>query len=59
LQIRDFTAEEVLNALDRIKARRDAVLEQIASYRKGTLSASARQYDTLARLVLAHHQSLH
>jgi polysaccharide pyruvyl transferase WcaK-like protein len=57
LQIRDFTAEQVLNALDRIKVRRDAVVEQIASYRKGTLSASAHQYDTLARLVLAHHQS--
>jgi polysaccharide pyruvyl transferase WcaK-like protein len=57
LQIRDFTAEEVLKALDRIKVRRDAVVERIASYRQGILSASARQYDSLARLVLAHHQS--
>jgi polysaccharide pyruvyl transferase WcaK-like protein len=57
LQIRDFTAEEVLNALDRIKVRRDAVVERIASYRQGILSDSARQYDSLARLVLAHHQS--
>jgi polysaccharide pyruvyl transferase WcaK-like protein len=57
LQIRDFTAEQVLNALDRIKVRRDAVVERIASYRQGILSASARQYDSLTRLVLAHHQS--
>jgi polysaccharide pyruvyl transferase WcaK-like protein len=57
LQISDFTAEQVLNALDQIKIRRDAVLEQIASYRKSILSASSRQYDTLAKLVLAHHQS--
>jgi polysaccharide pyruvyl transferase WcaK-like protein len=56
LQIRNFTAEQVLDALDRIKVRRDAVVEQITSYRGGTLSAFARQYDTLARLVLAHHQ---
>jgi polysaccharide pyruvyl transferase WcaK-like protein len=57
LQIRDFTAEEVLNAVDRIQVRRDAVVEQIASYRQGNHSASARQYDSLARLVLAHYQS--
>jgi polysaccharide pyruvyl transferase WcaK-like protein len=57
LQIRDFTAEQVLNALDRIKVRRDSVAEQIISYRQGILSASAQQYDSLARLVLAHHQS--
>jgi polysaccharide pyruvyl transferase WcaK-like protein len=57
LQIRDFTAEDVLNALDRIKGRRDAVVERIASYRQGVLEASEQQYDCLARLVLAHHQS--
>jgi len=59
LQIRDFTAQEVLNALDRIKARRDAVVDRIATYRDSILAASARQYDCLARLVLAHHQSHH
>ncbi len=57
LRIRDFTAEQVVNAVDRIKVRQDAVVEQIASYRRGILSASAVQYDTLARLVLAHRQS--
>ena len=57
LQIRDFTAEEVLNALDRIKPRKDAVVESITSYRQDVLPALARQYDSLARLVLEHHQS--
>ena len=59
LHFQDFTAEDVLNAFKRIKARRDAVVEQIASYRQGILStsASARQYDLLAGLALKHHQS--
>jgi polysaccharide pyruvyl transferase WcaK-like protein len=57
LQIRDFTAEEVLERLDRIKVRRNVVVEQIASYPKGIFSLSARQYDTLAGLVLAHQES--
>jgi polysaccharide pyruvyl transferase WcaK-like protein len=57
LQIRDFTAKEVLNALDRIKPRRDAVVEGITSYRQGILSTLARQYDSLTSLVLKHHQS--
>jgi polysaccharide pyruvyl transferase WcaK-like protein len=57
LQIRDFTAEQVLNAVDRIKVCRQAVVEQIDSYRKDTLSLAACQYDTLARLALEHHQS--
>jgi polysaccharide pyruvyl transferase WcaK-like protein len=58
LHFQDFTAEDVLNAFDRIKARRDAVVEQIASYRQGVLSAPtfARQYDLLAGLAQRHHQ---
>jgi polysaccharide pyruvyl transferase WcaK-like protein len=55
LQIRDFTAEQVLDALNRIKVCRDSVVEQIASYRQSILSASAQQYDSLSKLVLAHH----
>ena len=57
LQISDFTADQVLNALGRIRNHRDAVVAQIASYRKSILSASARQYDALAKLILAHQQS--
>jgi len=57
--MRDFTAEDVLNALDRIKVRRDAVVERLTSYRQEILSASpsTRQYDFLARLALKRHQS--
>ena len=59
LHIRDFTAEDVLNALDRIKVRRDAVVERHYLLRQEILSASAsaRQYDFLAGLALKHHQS--
>jgi polysaccharide pyruvyl transferase WcaK-like protein len=53
-----FTAEDLLRVFDRIKVRRDAVVEQIASYRKGIFASpdSARQYDFLAGLALRHHQ---
>jgi polysaccharide pyruvyl transferase WcaK-like protein len=59
LHFQDFTAEDVLNAFDRIKLCRDAAVEQIASYRQGIFSssASARQYDFLAGLALRHHQA--
>lgn len=56
LQIRDFTAEGVLSALDGVKERRDAVLGQIASFRTIALSRSARQYDVLAQLALGRHR---
>jgi polysaccharide pyruvyl transferase WcaK-like protein len=57
LHILDFTAEEAADAVDRIKVRRDAVVQQLASYRQRALSESARQYDVLAELSLAHCQS--
>jgi polysaccharide pyruvyl transferase WcaK-like protein len=57
LQFRDFTAEDVLSAIDRIRLRRDAIVEQIVSYRRGIVSVSQQQYDSLARIALAHHQS--
>jgi polysaccharide pyruvyl transferase WcaK-like protein len=57
LQIRDFTAEEVLDALDRITPCKNAVVERITSYRQKVLPALARQYDSLASLVLEHYQS--
>ncbi len=59
LHIRDFTAEDVLDAIDRIMKDRDTVVKRIASYRQEVLSnsVSARQYDFLAQLALKHHQS--
>jgi polysaccharide pyruvyl transferase WcaK-like protein len=57
LQIRDFTAEQVLKTLDRIKSQRLAVIERLVSYRRSILSPAAEQYDSLAKIALAHQQS--
>jgi polysaccharide pyruvyl transferase WcaK-like protein len=53
LQIRDFTSNDVIKALDRLELRRDVVLQQIASYRHQMISVFARQYDTLAKVATA------
>jgi polysaccharide pyruvyl transferase WcaK-like protein len=52
LQIRDFTATEVIKALDRIELRRGVVLEQIDSYQHRIISVCALQYDALAELIM-------
>jgi polysaccharide pyruvyl transferase WcaK-like protein len=57
LHIQDFTADQVLTTLDRLKPQTHAVVERIASYRQEILPALAHQYDSLAVLVLEHHQS--
>jgi polysaccharide pyruvyl transferase WcaK-like protein len=53
LHFRDFTASDVVEAFDRIKLRRDVIVEQIAAYRQRIVSVSERQYHTLADLALA------
>jgi len=58
LQIRDFTAEDVIKALDRIELHRAAVREQIASYHHRVSSDFERQYDTLANFVKASRRTL-
>jgi polysaccharide pyruvyl transferase WcaK-like protein len=59
LDIRDFTAEDVLRVFDSIQAGRAAVVEQIETSRRQLLASpsSTRQYDLLARLALDHSQS--
>jgi polysaccharide pyruvyl transferase WcaK-like protein len=59
LHFQDFVADDVLNAVDRIQARKDAVVKRITSYRQEifSTSVSARQYDFLAELAVSHHQS--
>jgi polysaccharide pyruvyl transferase WcaK-like protein len=52
LQIRNFAAGNVIEALDRIEARADGVAEQIGSYQRRILAALALQYDALAEFVL-------
>ncbi len=53
LPIRDFTSEDVIEALRRIKLRRSFVVGQIQSYQLDMLSTSARQYDALIELAAA------
>jgi polysaccharide pyruvyl transferase WcaK-like protein len=57
LHIRDFTAEDVIQALHRIELHRNAVLQQIASYRPQFASVSARQYDALVALAVPDRRS--
>jgi polysaccharide pyruvyl transferase WcaK-like protein len=52
LPIRNFTSEDVIAALERIKRCRDVVLQQYASYRNRVLPVAAMQYDTLAELAV-------
>ena len=59
LHIRDFTAEAVIAALDQAKMRGDFIVEQMRSYRREALSASAKQYDALARLASAGRGARH
>jgi polysaccharide pyruvyl transferase WcaK-like protein len=56
LQIHNFTAKDVIEALDRIERHRDAVLDQIASYRHRILSDLGLQYDALSGLLMAGRQ---
>jgi polysaccharide pyruvyl transferase WcaK-like protein len=53
LQIRDFSAEDVVQALDRSRLHRASVVEQIAAYRDEVLFSSAPQYDAMAEFAVA------
>lgn len=55
LQIRDFEAEDVIRALDRLESSRQPVTDQIRSYRQRALSEFAMQYDAIAGLAGALH----
>lgn len=57
LQIRTFTAEDVIEALARIQLRRHVVVEQIASYQHRISSLCKRQYDALSNLAIASSQN--
>jgi polysaccharide pyruvyl transferase WcaK-like protein len=50
LQIGDFEAKDVMDAVDRAQLHRLSIIERIVSYQHQTLSNAARQYDLLARL---------
>lgn len=52
LQIRNFTAEDVIQALDRLLARREAVVEKITSYQGRISSLLELQYEKLKSFAL-------
>lgn len=57
LQIRDFMAEDVFEALGRIQSRKDSVQLQIDEYLLEAASICAGQYDALAELaMMSHHR---
>ncbi len=56
-QLRDFTAEDVINAIDRLESRRDSVMDRIGLYPKQVLPAFAVQYDALAKIARAGRRS--
>jgi polysaccharide pyruvyl transferase WcaK-like protein len=56
LQIGDFEADDVIESLNRLKLRKDGVIEQIGSYQRRILSTLAVQYDALAQLAAINYQ---
>lgn len=54
LQIRNFTANEVLEALARLELRRDDVVKQLATYRQRALQITAAQSDALAQIAITN-----
>jgi polysaccharide pyruvyl transferase WcaK-like protein len=56
LHIQDFTAEDVIRVLERVKQYKEPVTKQLRSYPLGIQSAFTRQYDALAELALASHK---
>jgi polysaccharide pyruvyl transferase WcaK-like protein len=57
VRIRDFVAEDVIAALDRISVDRNEVIGHVALSRREILSASAPQYDKLVEFALTSRQS--
>jgi polysaccharide pyruvyl transferase WcaK-like protein len=54
LQLRDFSSRDVIDAVNRLEPRKDVVVQQIASYRRGIQPLMSSQYDSLAALAIAH-----
>jgi polysaccharide pyruvyl transferase WcaK-like protein len=50
LQIRNFTANDVMEALEHLELRKKEIAQQIASYRQRVLQFSAAQFDALAQI---------
>jgi polysaccharide pyruvyl transferase WcaK-like protein len=57
LQIRNFLAQDVIAALDRLKLRKESILGQMSSSRRQILRDLDLQYDTLVQLAMAGHHN--
>jgi polysaccharide pyruvyl transferase WcaK-like protein len=57
LQFDDFTADNVLQALDRLQLCTDAVSQRISSYRDRVLPTLAEQYDALVDIAIASRRT--
>ena len=53
LQIRDFTAKELIQTIEDIELHREKIIKQLASYKDQIASTSGRQYDALGELIAA------
>jgi polysaccharide pyruvyl transferase WcaK-like protein len=54
LQIRNFTAREVVQACERLDFRKKEIVQHLTCYHQQVVETSALQYDTIARMALAH-----
>jgi polysaccharide pyruvyl transferase WcaK-like protein len=59
LQIGQFKASGVIEALACLELRKDEAVRQLAAYREQVLQSSAHQFDILARLATASASRLH
>jgi polysaccharide pyruvyl transferase WcaK-like protein len=57
LQIHDFVAEDVIDALGRLEFHKGSARVEISSYRQRILSESATQYDTVAKITVDSSRS--
>jgi polysaccharide pyruvyl transferase WcaK-like protein len=58
LQISNFVAEDVIEALGRLSLRRESIVEQIAAYRERIAPLFSLQYDALVDLLPASRTEL-
>jgi len=57
LRIRDFTAEDVIETLQRLELRGATIMDQIGSYRARIAPSFGPQYDSLADYAMASYRS--
>jgi len=59
LHIREFTSQDVVAGIERLKTHSGAITEHLGGHKKSDQILFAGQYDALARLALAYHRERH